>query len=144
MLFSLTRRYAVERVFVESGQQWGTLKPLVMNEMLKKDQFFNIEEMPSITDKRSRSSAIRARMQAGAVKFDKEAEWYPDFEEECLRFTGTGSSHDDQVDALSMLGLALLKFIEAPTEEEQEEAIYQDELESSGMNLYGRSEFTGY
>ncbi len=143
-LFALASRYNPEKVFVETGQQWGTLKPLIMNKMLSSEVFFNLEELPSITDKRSRSSSIQARMRAGAVKFDKEADWYPDFEEECLRFTGTGSSHDDQVDALSMLGLALLKFIDAPTQEEELEDQYQEDIEESGLYQIGRNEHTGY
>ena len=144
-LFELVKRYQPEKVFVETGQIWSSLKPLIITEMFKRDAgFFNYEEMPSITDKRSRSSAIRARMQAGAVKFDKRADWYPDFEEECLRFTGTGSSHDDQVDALSMLGLALTKFIEAPTPKEEMEDEYEELQKDSGLFQQGRSELCGY
>ena len=144
MLFELVKRYQPEKIFVETGQIWSALKPLIMTEMFKTDDFFNIEEMPSITDKRSRSSGIRARMQAGAVKIDKEADWYPDFEEECLRFTGGGSTHDDQVDALSMLGLALQKFIEAPTAKEEAEEQYEELKIDSGLYEEGRNLYTGY
>ncbi len=143
-LFALCSKYKPERVFVETGQQWGTLRPMIMKQMLTSDIWFNIEEMPSITDKRSRSMSIRARMKAKAVKFDKLADWYPDFEEECLRFTGGGTTHDDQVDALSMLGLALLKFVEAPTPEEELEEAYEEEYSQSGWNQQGRSESAGY
>src|SRR5208282_5818518 len=106
--------------------------------------FTIIEELPTSTDKRSRTAAIRARMRVGSVKFDKLSEWWPDFEEECLRFTGTGSSHDDQVDTLSLLGLALNKFVEAPTPAEEQEEQYQDEIQQSGLWEQGRNEYTGY
>ncbi len=140
-LFLLNKQYDPMSIFVESGQIWGTLKPLVLNEMSRTGQFFTVEDLPSITDKRSRSSAIRARMRVGAVKFDQQSDWWPDFLEECLRFP---QGHDDQVDALSLLGLALNKFTEAPTPEEQAEEVYQDELETAGFFHGGRNEHTGY
>lgn len=141
-LFELCKVYDPLAVFVESGQIWNTLKPLVTNEMIKTDVWFEIHEVPSITDKRSRTAAIRQRMKVGIVKFDKEKDWYPDLEEECLGFPRL--SHDDQVDTLSMLGLALNKFIEAPTPQEEAEEAYEDEQRESGIYEQGRSQFTGY
>lgn len=140
-LFALAKRYDPLSVFVETGQIWSTLKPLVFNEMSRSGNFFTVEELPSITDKRSRTASIRARMRVGAVRFDRMADWYPDFEEECLRFP---QGHDDQVDALSLLGLALNKFVEAPTPEEEQEEFREQELESSGLWNQGRNEHTGY
>ena len=140
----LCKRYNPNSVFVEKGQIWSTLSPLVTNEMYKTGHFFSVEELPSITDKRSRSASIRARMKVGQVRFDKQSDWYPDFETECLRFP---QGHDDQVDALSLLGLALNKFVEAPTAEEEEEAIREEEMRSSdSISIWesGRSEYTGY
>ena len=46
-----------------------------------------------------RARSIQARMRAGAVRFDKEAEWYQNFEDELMRFPR--DKHDDQVDAIS-------------------------------------------
>lgn len=140
-LFLLAKRYDPLSVFVETGQIWNTLKPLVFNEMSRTGEFFTIEELPSITDKRSRTASIRARMRVGAVRFDKMADWYPDLEEECLRFP---QGHDDQVDALSLLGLALNKFVEAATPAEEQEEFREQELESSGLWNQGRNEHTGY
>ena len=140
----LMKKYNPTSFFVEKGSIWNMLQPLITNEMYKTGEFVSIEEMASTVDKRARSATIRARMRVGGVKFDKQADWYPDFEEECLRFTGTGSTHDDQVDALSLLGLALNKFVEAPTPQEDQEEQYQEELQSSGIWEQGRSNYTGY
>ena len=142
--FQLMHQYDPQSFFVEKGQIWNMLQPLITNEMYKTGQFVLIEEMASSMHKLARSSAIRGRMRTGAVKFDKQKPWWPDFEEECLRFTGSGSTHDDQVDALSLLGLALNKFVEAPSAQEEQEEQYQEELESSGFYQQGRSEYTGY
>jgi hypothetical protein len=81
-------------------------------------------------------------MRAGGVKFDKGAEWYQDLEDECLNFPR--GRHDDQVDALSYLGLLIDKIIEAPSEAEAEEERYQDELNETGDRYAGRSSVTGY
>jgi hypothetical protein len=81
-------------------------------------------------------------MRVGAVKFDKKADWYPDFEEECLKFPR--GTHDDQVDALSLLGRGLNKFVEAPTDRELAEEEYEYEKRESGLFEEGRSLITGY
>jgi len=108
--------------------------------MLKQD-FIALNPMTPTKDKMSRARAISARMRSGGVQFDKEAEWYPDLEQECLLFPK--AKHDDQVDTLSWIGITLNRLIEADTPEEQAERVYQDELQDSYFNL-GRSAVTGY
>ena len=49
--------------------------------------------------------------------------------------------HDDQVDALAYIGLALDKVITAPSLEELDEEEYQEEF---GNNFQGMGMFTGY
>jgi phage terminase large subunit-like protein len=95
---------------------------------------------PHKSDKLTRAQSIRARMRAGGVKFDKQADWYPTLEDEVLSFPR--ARHDDQVDSLAYLGLLLEKMIDAPTLTEVEEEEYQKELEQDG--LMGQSEITGY
>jgi hypothetical protein len=81
-------------------------------------------------------------MRAQGVKFDKDADWYVDFEEELMRFPR--AKHDDQVDTFAYLGLMLDKLIEAPTQKEQDEEDYITELRESDMEDAGRSSTTGY
>ena len=54
-----------------------------------------------------------------AVKFDKSADWYQTLEDEMMRFPR--DKHDDQVDALSWLGLIVDQVQTADTPEEEEE-----------------------
>lgn len=144
MFMQLCKRYDPHLVFVEKGQVWNMLSPLINNAMMREEEFFLIEELASSTDKRARSATIRARMLAGRVLFNKSADWWLDFEEECLRFTGQGNTHDDMVDALSLLGIALNRFVEAPTPAEEAEELYQEEVRESESFQIGRSEVTGY
>jgi len=141
-IFELNRAYKPEMFFFEKGQIWLSLQPHLINGMIERDEYFTYEALPSITDKLSRASAIRSRMRVGAVKFDKKADWFPDFEDECLKFPR--GTHDDQVDALSLLGRGLTKFVEAATAKEEAEDAYEEEKKESGFYEEGRSEITGY
>jgi hypothetical protein len=76
------------------------------------------------------------------MKFDKEGDWYPVFENECLSFPR--GKHDDQVDAFAYLGLMLDQLIEAPTKDEADEEEYLEELQGSDLNNQGRDALTGY
>ena len=90
----------------------------------------------------TRARSIQARMRAHGLRFDKDADWYPVFENECLTFPR--GKHDDQVDAFAYLGLMLLELIEAPTQQEIAEEIYLDELRNSDIFERGRSVICGY
>jgi predicted phage terminase large subunit-like protein len=141
-VFQLNDSYKPEMFFFEKGQIFLGLQPHLINGMVIRGQYFNLEAFASITDKLTRSSSIRARMRVGAVRFDKKADWYPDFEDECLKFPR--GAHDDQVDALSLLGRGLNRFAEAPSDKELMEEAYEEELRESGSYEQGRSSITGY
>ena len=80
-------------------------------------------------------------MRAGKVRFDKEADWYADFEEEMLHFPKW--PYKDQVDMFAWMGLMLDDMIEAPTAQQFDE----DEWESNNADDFiedGICEMTGY
>lgn len=119
-----------------------SIGPFLYEEMPKRNIFPNLELIVPSKDKISRTRSIQARMRAGAVKFDKEADWYNLFEQEMIRFPR--DRHDDQVDAIAHLGYVLDKMVEAPTNEEIVEEQYHKEYEISGLYERGRDEITGY
>jgi predicted phage terminase large subunit-like protein len=141
-IFQINAQWKPEMFFFEKGQILLGLEPHLINGMSRRGNYFNYESMSSITDKTTRSSSIRSRMRVGAVKFDKNADWFPDFEDECLKFPR--DVHDDYVDALSLLGRGLNKFIEAPTPEEEAEEAFEREKEIGGFYGEGRDDQTGY
>lgn len=126
---------------IEEMQISKALGPYLNRAMIETNVFINMYLMkPHKTDKQTRAQSIRARMRAGGVRFDKSADWYQTFEDECLSFPR--SRHDDQVDSLAYLGLLLDKIIDAPTIAEQEEEEYeQEKQEHSDL---GRNSVTGY
>jgi predicted phage terminase large subunit-like protein len=141
-LLSLQRVYDPIAVSMEKGQIEKSIGPFLRQRMLETGDFLSLLPLAPSTDKPTRARSIQARTRAGAVKFDKRADWYLDFEDELSIFPR--GKHDDQVDAFAYLGLILDKLIQAPTQTDLDKEEYEESLEGSDLNLQGRNEFTGY
>lgn len=141
-MLSLQRRYDPICMSMEKGQIEKSIGPFLRQRMLDTGTFIDILALAPSSDKKTRAQAIKARMRMGGVRFDKQADWYYDLEEEAILF-GRGK-HDDQVDALAYIGLILDKLVEGRTEKEVYDDEYADELAESGDGDSGRSNSTGY
>lgn len=141
-MFSVQQRYSPELYTVEAGQIEKSLGPFLKAEMgtpRRNGAYINLNPMVPTKDKQSRARSFQARMRAGKVRFDKEAEWYPALESEMIRFPK--DIHDDQVDFLAWIGLTLDILIEAETDEE----MFEDEYEQEFGGFYtGQDSVTGY
>jgi predicted phage terminase large subunit-like protein len=142
VLGELVKQYDPVMVVTEKGTIVNSIMPAILKWMEENDFYFRFELLASSVDKLQRSQAIRLRARAGRVKIDKSAPWWSDFEEELMQFPR--SSHDDQVDAFSLIGQALNKFSEAPTEREVAEEEYEEEKRASNLYEQGREALTGY
>jgi len=91
-------------------------------------------------DKERRARSIQARIRAKAVKFNKNAGWFADFEQELIQFPR--GSHDDQVDALAWIGLGLSRMTTPLTTAEEDDALWMKEKKETMS--FGRSTVTGY
>lgn len=141
-ILSLERRYSPECISIEKGQIEKAIGPFLNTRMLQEGVFPNMFQIAPSTDKRTRARSIQARMRMGGMKVDKQAEWYPNLEDELLLFDR--GKHDDQVDALAHVGLILDKMVEGRTTKELEEEEYAAELSAYGDHYDGRSSYTGY
>lgn len=141
-ILSLQRIYNPMCMSMEKGQIEKSIGPFLRERMMQENTFMNILPITPSIDKKSRARSIQARMRMGAVKFDKQADWFHTLEEEAVMFGR--SKHDDQVDAMAYLGLILDRMVEGPSAKEQEEEDYLESLEESGLNLEGRNHITGY
>ena len=124
-IISLQKRYRPEVFCLEKGHIEKSIGPFLREQMLETGVFINLVGMQPSQDKVTRARSMQARFRAGAVKIDKDAEWYPAFEEEMLTFPR--GKHDDQVDATSYIGLSLDQLTPAQTEEELEEEEWQEQ-----------------
>lgn len=142
-LIAIQRLYDPVAVGIEEMQVSKSIGPFLNEAMVAENAYLNIYPLKhGGKDKLTRSRSIQARMRAKGVKFDKDADWYQKFEDECMRFPR--DKHDDQVDAFAYLGLMLDKIIEAPTAKELQDADYERELDESDARDAGRSAITGY
>mgnify|MGYP001567344772 CR=1 FL=1 len=142
-LIALQRAYEPVAIGIEEGQISKSIGPFLNESMIIHNVYLTLYPMKHMgKDKVARSRSIQARMRAHTIKFDKLADWYQPFEDECIRFPR--DKHDDQVDSLSYLGLMLDKLIEAPTPKELENIEYADLYEQSGNAELGRNATTGY
>lgn len=142
-MIALQRVYDPIAFGIEDTQITKSLGPFLNRAMIEQNTFINVVPLkPHKADKQTRARSIQARMRAGAVKFDKQADWYQTLEDELMRFPR--DKHDDQVDSIAYLGLMIDKIIEAPTKEEIDEEDYENEYRESGLNEQGRSNISGY
>jgi predicted phage terminase large subunit-like protein len=141
-ILSLQRAYNPVAISMEKGQIEKSIAPFLNERMMETNTFPSIVKLAPSMDKLTRARSMQARMRAGTVKFDKEADWYYDLEDEAVLFPR--AKHDDQVDALAYVGLILDKMIAGTSIKEAQEEDYEEELEASGMYEQGRSLTTGY
>lgn len=140
-LFSVQRRYRPELVVVETGAIEKAIGPFLRKQMQERNVYLNLYPMTPTKDKLSRARSLQARMRSGGIRFKTDATWYSALEDEMARFPK--DRHDDQVDALSWIGLVIDKLLEAPTVQELEDEDYNAMLaESNEYN--GRNSYTGY
>jgi predicted phage terminase large subunit-like protein len=142
-ILSTTNIYDPDLFIMEEGALRKAIGPFLQAEMLRTGIFPNIHPKVPENDKRSRARAIQGRMRQGGVKFDMDAEWYPSLEQEMLRFDR--GEYDDQVDAISWIGLVLNEMREAPTREELDDMEYEEDVMQDESYMYeGQNSTTGY
>jgi predicted phage terminase large subunit-like protein len=143
-IFMLFKKYPADQVVMESGSLEKAIGPFLKAEMMRRGIFLPLLTFPSTVEKVQRARSIQARMRAGGVKFDKRKLWFVDLENEMLRFPK--DIHDDQVDAMALLGQTLDKMQDAPTNKEITDEDWLEENEqflAFEMNQ-GKSQVTGY
>jgi predicted phage terminase large subunit-like protein len=141
-ILQLEEAYHPIAISMERGQIEKSIGPFLRQRMLDTGIFPTILPMTPSSDKPMRARSIQARMRMGAVKFDKHADWYFDLEDEMSIFPR--GKHDDQVDALSYVGLILDKMISGRSQKELDQEEYEEEVEKSDWQEQGRSQTTGY
>jgi predicted phage terminase large subunit-like protein len=104
----------------ERGQILSSIGPFLEQQANKERAFTYRRQFPSKHDKAVRAQSIRARMSMGGLYVPAGASWLSEFEQELLRFPS--AVHDDQVDALGLIG-QLLDHIQAPVAETEDNVI---------------------
>lgn len=143
MILKLQKQWNLQWFALESDKTAKSITPFLNEEMIKPgNQIVNVIPVIPHHDKTARATPMQGRMRIGAVKFNKSADFYPTLESELLTFPR--GRHDDQVDALSCIGIALQRLSTADTYEQQVENEIREQ-EEEALNVYdGRNATTGY
>lgn len=102
----------------------GSIAPFLYKLMQERNIYVPIDELSEARDKEAKAQPIKARMQAGMVKFPEFAEGWDVALNELLTFPG--GLHDDFVDALAKLGQGLSLMVSSslkPTEKTVEQVL---------------------
>lgn len=139
-LFSLNMEYGPECIFIEEENIARSLGAVIDKEMIERDTFLNIETLRPSADKIQRARGFQARMRAGIVEWDKDADWYEGAFHELVSFPR--SKYKDQVDALSLIGLGLDSVHAAKSDKDRAEEDWERlEQEVASANI---DKWTGY
>jgi predicted phage terminase large subunit-like protein len=93
----------------ETGQINAGVGPFLTKEQRTRKAFVARETFPTRGDKAVRAQSIRGRASLSGIYYPADAPWWPDLRSELLSFP-TGK-HDDQVDALGLVGQLLDKML---------------------------------
>ena len=104
----------------EQGQILKSLDPIIKKMMRAKKIYCHREQFPSVADKPTRARSFQAMMSMGMVHFPRYAPWLAELEHELLTFQG---KHDDQVDALALIGRMLDQMVSGKREKKQKKPV---------------------
>ncbi len=89
----------------EQGQIRAGVGPFLDKEQRRRQAWVAREQFPTRGDKAVRAQSIRGRAALAGVYYQADAPWWPDLRSELLSFPA--GKHDDQVDALGLVGQLL-------------------------------------
>lgn len=93
----------------ETGQIKASLGPFIDRRQRERKAYVKRTQFPTRGDKSIRAQSIRGRMALEGLYVDQRAPWFADFRSELLSFPA--GKHDDQVDAIGLIGQLLDKII---------------------------------
>ena len=93
----------------EQGQISAGIGPFLDQRTRERQAYVYREQFPTRGDKARRAQSIRGRMALDGLYVPERAPWYADFRAELLSFPA--GKHDDQVDALGLIGQLLDKMV---------------------------------
>jgi predicted phage terminase large subunit-like protein len=121
----------------EHGQIKSGVGPFLERRARERRAYCAREQFPTRGDKAVRAQSIRGRMALRGLRVLKDAPWRAGFVSELLRFPA--GVHDDQVDAIGLVGQLLDQMIgghrQRPQEKPKRDKYSRDEEEASGWKV---------
>lgn len=113
----LVQKYRPLEWAEEQGQIRSGVGPFIEKRLQQRRLYVTRSQFPTRGDKAVRARAIQGRMALDGLYYPKRDNWVSDFLAEILNFPA--SKHDDQVDALSLVGQLLDRMVIGKTVKEK-------------------------
>lgn len=144
-MFRVQEKYNPELFFVEEENIAKALGPILYSEMgVNGNPYINLDFVTPVQDKIMRARALQARMRAGKVEWDFEADWYLEALRQLTQFPR--GRKKDIVDVFSWIALKLNEMVPPDSFEQQDRYEYEQERYDTLYyfdNAY-RDNVTGY
>ena len=122
----------------EQGQIRAGIGPYLDKRCIERKAFVYREPFPTRGDKAVRAQSIRGRMALSGLYIQENALWFPALRSELLSFPA--GKHDDQVDALGLVGQLLDKMLagDAPKKRpvKEDQSGYSERENNDDDNLW--------
>lgn len=143
--FDIASKWDIEAFFVPAGKDWLAVKPVLDREMQRTGKWLVIEPLSDSTDKAVKGRIYQKKHNAGACRYDKDADWYPAYEAELLSFTGVSEAKsDDQFDSTATLHRGIEMGVDIDDEDFASEEELEDTRMSDTLRGGGTRSCTGY
>ena len=123
---ALMRKYQPMIWAEEAGQIISSIGPYLQKRMREENIYCLRRQFTSAVDKQVRARSIQARWAEGMVYIPRGTTWVAAFVDELLKFDQ--GAHDDQVDAVSLIGRMLAGMIRPTRPEVPERPKYWEDL----------------
>jgi predicted phage terminase large subunit-like protein len=143
-LLATQKMYNVNVFTFEAEKIDKAIGPFLMREQMRRGIYLNIVTMTPGQSKIARAASIQGMHKSGAIRYDREASWFPSFHSELLTVSGSGprGKHDDKFDSFAYLGTTINQYWDAQSDEELEQEEYEQAFED--YSSQGRCYTTGY
>ena len=143
---NLVKKYKPLGWAEEKGQITSGMNPLITKRLQETGQYLVRAQFPSRKIKEIRAQPIRGRIAQRGLFVPAFAPWFADFKNEMMVFPN--GTHDDQVDALSLIGQVLDKMMpgEGPAKEPEPEKVFSTDPATCTVtldDLWKANEFRG-
>lgn len=121
----------------ETGQIRAGVGPFLTKTQIDRKAYVYRRGFPTKGDKAVRAQSIRGRMALHGLYLPVDATWVPAFKRELLTFPS--AAHDDQVDALGLIGQLLDHIYKGSVPKEQKPTVWQYETQPGGQVTIGNA-----
>jgi predicted phage terminase large subunit-like protein len=123
-LCDLIKRWKPISWAFEQGQIKSGVGPFLKKRAIERGTWIDFQEFPTRGDKAVRAQSMRGRMAMLGLQVPSSEAWYPALRAELLSFPA--GKHDDQVDALGLIGQLLDKTVDGRKREFEIKDIWPD------------------